>query len=119
MQLPFGNPTNITGSKAAALTRTGLNNFWSEASEVPIPEWEKSIDLFAVVMMVKHSISSSRHTRPSFENRVEALMGSPIKTKPSRKVVNFLFLSFVQAAVGNFLDKFLTIPKTIVSLTEL
>ena len=55
----------------------GLPLFWNEASKCPSMEWEKWIDLIAVAMMAKYSISMNELTRSADERnpRARALLG--------------------------------------------
>ena len=55
----------------------GLPLFWHEAANSPSMEWEKWIDLFAVAMMAKYSISMNELTRTADETnpKVKALLG--------------------------------------------
>ena len=86
----------------------GLPLFWPDAEKPPAMEWERWIDLFAVAVMAKHSISIDELTRTVDEDhpRVKALIGDMPEEAAEKKVVTWLFLSVGELARKLFKDKY-------------
>ena len=86
----------------------GLSLFWHEASNSPSVEWEKWIDLFAVAMMAKYSISMNELTRTADEAnpKVKAFLGDMPEAAANKKAVSMMFLSLGEAGRKMFQDKY-------------
>ena len=72
-------------------------------------EWEKWIDLFAVAMMAKYSISMNELTRTADETnpRVKALLGDmPEEAANKKKVVSMMFMSLGESGRKMFREKY-------------
>ena len=71
-------------------------------------EWEKWIDLFAVAMMAKYSISMNELTRTADETnpRVKALLGDMPEKAANKKVVSMMFQSLGESGRKMFRDKY-------------
>ena len=97
-----------TNSSSTSSLLVGLPLFWHEASKSPSMEWEKWIDLFAVAMMAKYSISMNELTRTADETnpRVKALLGDMPEEAANKKVVSMMFLSLGESGRKMFRDKY-------------
>ena len=97
-----------TNSSSTNSLLVGLPLFWHEASKSPSMEWEKWIDLFAVAMMAKYSISMNELTRTAAETnpRVKALLGNMPEEAANKKVVSMMFLSLGESGRKMFRDKY-------------
>ena len=111
MALRASNSSNTsTSSQKDAIPSLlpGLPLFWPHADKPPAMEWERWIDLFAVAVMAKHSISIDELTRTVDEGhpRVKALIGDMPEEAAEKKVVTWLFLSVGEPARKLFKDKY-------------
>ena len=68
-------------------------------------EWERWLDLFAVAVMAKYSISIEEFTRTpdADQPRVKAIIGDMAEKAAEKKVVTWLFLSMRDLARKIFL----------------
>ena len=84
----------------------GLPLFWSDNTRSPLMEWERWLDLFAVAVMAKSSISIEELTRtPDAENpRTKSLFGDMAEEAAEKKVVTWLFLLVGEPARKMFKD---------------
>ena len=71
-------------------------------------QWEKWIDLFAVAMMAKYSISLNELTRTVDEAnpRVKSLLGDIADEAANKKVVSMMFLSLGETGRKMFRDEY-------------
>ena len=111
MALRASNSSNTdTSSQKDAIPSLlpGLPLFWPHADKPPAMEWERWIDLFAVAVMAKHSISIDELTRTVDKGhpRVKALIGDMPEEAAEKKVVTWLFLSVGEPARKLFKDKY-------------
>ena len=87
--------------------------FRHEASKSPSMEWEEWIDLFALGMMAKSSISLNELTRSVDETnpRVKALLGDLPEEATNKNVVSMMFLSLGESGRKMFRGEYLEISK--------
>ena len=102
--------TSSTSSSSSS-TNSLLNRlplFWHEASNSSSMEWKKWIDLFAVAMMAKYSISMNELTRTADETnpKAKALLGDMPEEAANKKAVSMMFLSLGEAGRKMFRDKY-------------
>ena len=71
-------------------------------------EWEKWIDLFALAMMTKYSISMNELIRTADETnpKVKALLGDMPEEAANKKAVSMMFLSLEEDDRKMFRDKY-------------
>ena len=94
MALRASTSASSSSSSSTNSLLVGLPLFWHEASNSSSMEWEKWIDLFAVAMMAKHSISMNEWIRTADEvdPKVKALGDMP-EEAANKKAVSMMFLS--------------------------
>ena len=85
----------------------GLPLFWSDNTISPLLEWERWLDLFAVAVMAKYSISIEELTRtPDADHpRIKALIGDMAEEAAEKKVLTWLLLLVGEPAKKIFEDK--------------
>ena len=86
----------------------GLPLFWSEATKSPAMEFEKWVDLSAVVVIAKLSISIEELTSTVVNDhpRVKSLLGKMAEGAADKKVATLLFMSLGEPAKKLFKDKY-------------
>ena len=99
---------NSSSTSSSSSHLVGLPVFWSDATTNPTMDWDKCFDHFQVYLMAKYSTSVSESTRATTQQTpvVRTLLGDLDEDPANKKVIGILYLSLVDVARKQIMDKY-------------